>query len=85
MSKGVHRGDLAKARLIDMQQHGVPVTAALPGHEGDYDPFARDSIESGPHGNIYPDGYSHSHINRQTGVPGRGRDYVQSANGGRRS
>lgn len=78
MAKGVHRGDLAKDRLIDMQQHGVPIAAATQGHEGEFDPYARASYESGPnaHANAYPNGNTHSHINRQTGMSGPGRDYA---------
>lgn len=81
MAKGMHRGDLSKARLIDMQQRGVPITAVTQGHEGDFDPYARSSGASGPHANIYPDGYSHSHINRQTGVPGRNDGYYANSVG----
>ena len=59
MAKGVHRGDLSRRRLINMQEAGVPVAAAVAGHEAS----VRASSESGPHHNIYPDGYSggHSH------------------------
>lgn len=64
MAKGVHKGDLSRARLIDMQQRGIPIAAATAGHEGEpeYGTPGRQSYESGPHANMYPDGYSHSHV-----------------------
>lgn len=35
MAKGVHKGDLARERLVDMREAGIPVSAATAGHEGD--------------------------------------------------
>jgi len=39
MAKGVHRGDLSKGRLRDMQERGVPISAMTQGHEGDFDMY----------------------------------------------
>jgi hypothetical protein len=56
MAKGVHRGQLSKGRLRDMQERGIPISQATAGHEGN----PRASDDSNYHGHIYPDGYSGS-------------------------
>ncbi|KAI0346168.1 hypothetical protein BDW22DRAFT_1405114 [Trametopsis cervina] len=38
MSKGVHRGQLAPAEIRTMQQHGIPISQATAGHEGNWSP-----------------------------------------------
>lgn len=47
MSKGVHKGDLSRNRLLDMQQRGIPISAVTAGHEGDHS--IRPSTETGPY------------------------------------
>lgn len=87
MAKGVHKGDLARERLVDMQERGVPVGAVLAGREGDTlghnpntfdnDAEARPSNESAPQWNVYPDGYTGGHarggsVNTSNGTAGTG-------------
>ena len=64
MAKGVHRGQFSRKRLIDMEQRGVPISAATAGHEGN----PRASDISGP--NVYPDGYSGGHYAPSTTTNG---------------
>ncbi|KIP05039.1 hypothetical protein PHLGIDRAFT_108804 [Phlebiopsis gigantea 11061_1 CR5-6] len=82
MAKGVSKGQFSRRRLLDMEKHGIPISAAAVGHEGDH-----ANTSSVPSANVYPNGYSggqYAHSTTTNGTVGTANGHpvsLQNGNG----